>query len=299
MGKLFHCTANNNTVNNHHSRSNSRWCDVREELLQHPNGLDMLRRGAPVPVGSPGTAPTSPTVSHMLIDLEPAPPVAPESPRESQLPGYKAKRPAALQVQGLETYHSLRSLQAPFAETPLTAYSAKRRRMGDAAQLLVRRGCDMDKTWVAMCHVCTVTCIACMALWHCGIKWHQMADCSYLAQDVGVDAALARTSSRSVDGLHPSASPPVSPTASLAALDMDGMEGRVFGRSRSASMDGASASATRRSTSRSVGRRGAASQPFRQQSLHLGDVLSSRDAHSEAGTEYYDPAGDVFKVAEC
>ena len=110
---------------------------MREELLQHPNGLDVLRSGIPFNLASPATP---------LIDLQPPPPELPMNSDAPQ-PVYKAKRPAALQVQGLETYHSLRSLQAPFADTPMTAsFTAKRKRPGtdgELAKLQVQicRGC--------------------------------------------------------------------------------------------------------------------------------------------------------------
>ena len=104
--------------------------------------------------------------------------------------------------------------------------------------------------------------------------------------------ALTRMSVRSRGTFQqPSPASPSSPSSGVTAMDTDGaLEDLFLARSRSTSMDGASASGARRSRS-AVGRRAA---PFRQQTLQLGDLLSSRDAHSEAGTEYYDPAGALW-----
>lgn len=76
-----------------------------------------------------------------------------------------AKRPAALQVQGLETYHSLRSLQAPFADTPLTgSFSTKRKHPGGEGELTKLLVCA-PLLWGGMC------CTADMRAFFCWLRF--------------------------------------------------------------------------------------------------------------------------------
>ncbi len=148
----------------HNTALPRRWCAIREELLKHPDGPAILRKGAPFDLHPtphpPDLAPQGPLITLASDDHE-GPPGAPggaagaEGGAEMQ-PGYKSRRPSSLCVDGLETYKSLRSLQAPYVGTPLTgagvSTAVKRKRpsgggdgTGGAAKVkvCVRWGGDM------------------------------------------------------------------------------------------------------------------------------------------------------------